>query len=177
MLLSAACFLLLLSHARAQECDEIQASDLGNTDTPGTDGAIAFLFGVGQVAPPDVLVSSSRTVCLAVTTARDKYRFASVIVTYECGGSAGGLCPPGPYPRTDQFEFECVDLNDGNGPFWSDSNLLANDRNDPANSGITTLRRDCSFCISPADAIGILPAEIPVDTETHCAGSYVYNII
>ena len=159
------CSLLLLSYARAQtECDEIQISDLG--------GAIAGLFGVGQVTSPDVLVNSSRTVCLAVATARDKYRFASVIVTYECGGSAAQLCPPGPYPRTDQFEFECVDLNDGNGPFWSDSNVLDNDRNDPENSGITTLRRDCSFCISPADATALLPADIPVDTETHCAGSY-----
>ena len=159
------CLLLFLSHARAQdECDEILISDLGSTDTAGTDGAIAQRFGGGQVAVPDVLVMSSRTVCLVPATTRDKYRFASVITTYSCSGPAAGACPPGPYPRTDQFEFGCV------GSVWQDSTFLVDDLNDPVNPSITTLRRDCSFCVSPDDAanIGIMN---PVDTETHCAGN------
>ena len=100
---------------------------------------------------------------------RDKYRFASVIATYDCGGPAAGACPPGPYPRTDQFEFGCV------GSVWQDSTILVDDRNVPVNSSITTLRRDCSVCISPDDAanVGIMPALNPLDTETHCAGNII----
>ena len=65
MLRSVVCLLLFLSHARAQdECDEILISDLGNTDTAGTDGAIAQLFSGQAGIIPDVLVMSSRTVCL-----------------------------------------------------------------------------------------------------------------
>ena len=168
MLLAAVCLLLLLSHASAQECDAIQISDIGSNDTASTDGAIAQLFSVSQQNIPEVLVMSSRTVCLAAAATRDKYRFASVIVTYDCGGAASASCPAGPYPRTDQFEFECEDS--GGGPVWQDSTLLIHERNVPVNPSITTLRRDCSFCISPADAATSLPTDHPVDDETHCAG-------
>ena len=165
MLLTTVCLLLFLSHARAQGCAEILMSDLGSTDTAGPVGAIAGLFSGGETGnAPDVLVTSSRTVCLAAAATRGNYRFASVIVTYECGGEAVANCPSGPYPRTDQFEFTCVNS------IWQESTNFVNERNVPVNPSITTLRRDCSFCISPADAnnTGVLN---PVDTETHCAGN------
>ena len=168
MLLATVCLLLFLSHARAQGCAEIMISDLGSTDTAGTGGAIAEGFSSGETgSPPDVLVMSSRTVCLAADSTRGNYRFASVIATYDCGGFGAAACPPGPYPRTDQFEFGCV------GSVWGDSANFVNDRNVPVNPSITTLRRDCSFCISPNDAnsIGIMPLQNPVDNETHCAGN------
>ena len=174
MLRSVVCLLSLLLYASAQEeCDEIQISDLGSNETASTDGAIAQLISAGQAGTPDVLVISSRTVCLAVAATRDKYRLASVIVTYDCGGAASAVCPPGPYPRTDQFEFGCEDP--GSGPVWQETTLLADDRNVPVNPSITTLRRDCSFCVSPDDAatLGISPTQNPVDNETHCAGNII----
>ena len=171
MLRSVVCLLLFLLYARAQECNEIQISDLGSNETASTDGAIAQLISAGQAGTPDVLVISSRTVCLAAAATRDKYRFASVIATYDCGGPASAVCPPGPYPRTDQFEFRCEDP----GPIWQETTLLADDRNVPVNPSITTLRRDCSFCISPDDAATLMisPTQNPVDPETHCAGNII----
>ena len=163
MLLATACLLLFLSHARAQGCSEILISDLGSNVTAGTGGAIAQLFSAGETGnAPDVLVMSSRTVCLAAAATRGNYRFASVITTYDCGGDAVAFCPPGPYPRTDQFEFGCV------GSVWGDSALFVDERNDPVNPSITTLRRDCSFCVSPDDAANI---GVTTDPETHCAGN------
>ena len=173
MLLTTVCLLLFLSHARAQECAEIMITDLGSNVTAGTGGVIAERFGGGETGnPPDVLVMSFRTVCLVAAATRGNYRFASVIVTYNCGGPAGAGCLSGPYPRTDQFEFECVSS------VWQDSTLLVDDVNDPVNPSITTLRKDCSLCASPTDAAGIIPmpADNPVDNETHCAGNIaVFN--
>ena len=160
MLFSAVCLLLLLSHGNAQvECDEIQASDLA--------GAVAFLLSdIGN--SPDVLVTNSNTVCLAASTNKNKYYFASVIATYDCGGAASVLCPPGPYPRTDQFEFGC--MNSNSGPFWGYSNF-PNDSNIPVNPSNTMLRKDCWICISPAGA-AIFGLPDPVDPETHCGGMF-----
>ena len=172
LLLPAVTLLLLLSHARAQECDEIRASELGSTGTASADGAIASSFSGGGGNIPDVLLLSFRTVCLSAGTSRDKYFFASVIATYGCGGtySVAVACPSGPYPRTDQFEFQCMDS--GSGPVWQDSTLFVDDRNVPVNPSITTLRSDCSFCVSPADADALgLPN--PVDPESHCAGMFL----
>ena len=165
MLLTTICLLLFLSHARAQGCAEILISDLGSTVTAGTGGVIVQRFSGGETGnTPHVLVMSSRTVCLAAAETRGNYRFASVIVTYDCSSATATNCPPGPYPRTDQFEFECV------GSVWQDSTNFVNDFNHPVNPSITTLRRDCSFCISPDDATNIGVTN-PVDTETHCAGN------
>ena len=162
------CFLSVVVGLRAQsECDMIQASDIGSS-TPSTDGSIAVLLGGPDAAArPMVSVSNVEVISLTVGTERNMFRWASVFATYTCSGM---LCPSGTYPRTEQFEVECVESTPGN-PIWTDSNLLVEDRSTPMNPNLTSadLRKDCSFCISPADG-GNLGLTASIDPEFHCAG-------
>ena len=164
------CFLLAVVGLRAQaECDMIQASDIGST-TPSQEGFIALLLGGADAASrPMVSVSNVEVISLAVDSERNMFGWASVFATYDCSGM---LCPSGTYPRTEQFEVECVESTPGN-PIWTNSNLLVEDRNTPMNPSLTSadLRRDCSFCVSPDDRGNVgVPAAIAIDPEFHCAG-------
>ena len=165
------CYLSAVVGLRAQaECDMLQASDIGSSSA-STDGFIAVLLGGADAAGrPSISVSNVAVISLAVGRERNMFRWASVLATYSCSGS---ICPSGDYPRTEQFEVECV-LPDGqDDPIWSDSNLLQEQRNTPVNPSLTSadLRKDCSFCVSPADRGNVgLPAAIAIDPEFHCAG-------
>ena len=155
---------------RAQsECDMIQASDIGSS-TPSTDGFIALLLGGADAAArPMVSVSNVEVISLAVGTVQNMFRWASVFATYDCFGV---LCPSGIFPRTEQFELECL-LSAQGDPIWSDSNLLVEDRSTPINPNLTSadLRKDCSFCLNPDDRGNLgVPAAIAIDPEFHCTG-------
>ena len=165
------CFLSVIVSLRAQsECDMIQASDLGSS-TPSTVGFVAVhLGGADAASRPMVSVSNIEVISLAVGTVQNMFRWASVFATYDCSGM---LCPSGTYPRTEQFEVECVLPSGQSDPIWTDSNLLQEQRNTPVNPSLTSadLRRDCSFCVSPADRDNLgVPATIAIDAEFHCAG-------
>ena len=160
------CFLSAVVSLRAQtECDMIEAIDIGSS-TPSTDGFIALLLGGADAAArPTVSVSNVEVISLAVGTVQNMFRWASVFATYECSGM---LCPAGTYPRTDQFEVECVESTPGN-PIWTDSNLLSEERSTPMNPNLTSanLRRDCSICLSPEDEPTV---GVSTDPVFHCAG-------
>ena len=163
-------FLSAVVGLRAQaECDMIEASDLGSA-TPSTDGFIALLLGGADAANrPTVSVSNVEIIGLAVGSERNTFRWASVFANYTCSGM---LCPSGTYPRTEQFEVECVESTPGN-PIWTDSNILFEERSTPINPSLTSadLRKNCSFCISPADRENLgVPAGVDIDPESHCAG-------
>ena len=165
------CFLSAVVGLRAQaECDMIQASDIGST-TPSQDGFIAVLLGgVDAAGRPMVSVSNIEVISLAVGSERNMFRWASVFATYDCSGM---LCPDDDYPRTEQFEVECVLLAGQSDPIWTDSSFLLEQRNAPVNPSLTSadLRRDCSFCVSPADKDNLgVPDGITIDDEFHCAG-------
>ena len=165
------CFLSAVVSLRAQaECGMIQASDIGS-ETPSTDGFIAaHLGGADAAIRPSISVSNVEVISLAVGTERNMFRWASIFVTYDCTGL---LCPSGDYPRTEQFEVECVMPADQSDPIWTDSNLLQQQRSTPVNPSLTSadLRRDCSFCASPADRGNLgVPPGVAIDPEFHCAG-------
>ena len=168
------CFLSAVVGLRAQpaECGMIQASDIGS-ETASTDGFIALLLGGADAASrPDITVHNVAVISLAVGTERNMFRWASVFANYTCSSSIP-ICPSGTYPRTEQFEVECVLPAGQSDPIWSDSNLLQEQRNTPVNPNLTSadLRRDCSFCLSPADGVTVgVPAAIAIDAEFHCAG-------
>ena len=166
LLVLCLCFLSAFVSVRAQsECDIVQASDLGNS-TASRGGAIGVFLGRSDVAGlPTITLENVEIISLAVGTVQNKFRWASVIATYNCSGEG---CPDDTYPRTDQFDLQC--LNDSGGdPMW-----LVNDRSDPTNSSLTTddLRRDCSVCLNPVNATDFgLPPGTTVDAAFHCAGT------
>ena len=169
LLVSLFLFSVAVSLARGQECPEIQESELGSTTTPGTSGLIADAVTSGDSGSgPDILVLDSQTVCLAVGPTRDRYRYASVVVSLNCSGS---LPPGNPLgistcdgELTVQFDFQCVA-----GPQWGRALTLGGDNVfNPSNGSLTTsLRTDCSFCVDPARAGS---QGLTVDMVTHCAG-------
>ena len=150
------------------ECPAIQESELGSTTTPGTSGLIADAVALGDSgSAPDILVLDSQTVCLAVGPTRDLYRYASVVVSFNCSGSldpgnALGISTCGG-ELTVQFDFECVA-----GPQWQALTLVDDNVFNPADGSLTTSpRTDCSFCVDPAEAGSF---GLTVDMATHCAG-------
>ena len=152
------------------ECPEIQESELGSTTTPGTSGLIADAVTLGDSgSAPDILVLDSQTVCLAAGPTRDRYRYASVVVSFNCSGSLGpgnalgiSTCDG---ELTVQFDFECFA-----GPQWGRALTLGGDNVfNPSDGSLTTsLRTDCSFCVDPAEAGSL---GLTVDMATHCAGT------
>ena len=155
---------------RGQECPGIQESELGSTTTPGTSGLIADAITLGDPgSAPDILVLDAQTVCLAAGPTRDRYRYASVVVSFNCSGS---LAPGNALgistcdgELTVQFDFECV-----SGPQWQRALTLGGDNVfNPADGSLTTsLKTDCSFCVDPAIAGSL---GLTVDMATHCAGT------
>ena len=151
------------------ECPEIQESELGSTTTPGTSGLIAEAITLGDSgSAPDILVLDSQTVCLAAAATRNRYRYASVVVSFNCSGSLPPGSPLGISScngnLTAQFDFECVA-----GPRWGSALTLGGDNVfNPADGMIrTALRTDCSFCADPVQGG---PLGLTVDMPTHCAG-------
>ena len=152
--LLALVIVLSCTSVRGQECPGIQESELGSTTTPGTSGLIADAITLGDPgSAPDILVLDSQTVCFAAAATRDQYRYASVVVSFNCSGS---LAPGNALgistcdgELTVQFDFECVA-----GPQWQRALTLGGDNVfNPADGNLTTsLKTDCSFCVDPAIA-------------------------
>ena len=142
------------------QCSLIQASELN-----GTGGLIASSFLIGENQDePSIQLFEYQIVCLASGSARGTYRFTSVIANYSCNGVLCQGGSSGDFQFISQFEFRCV------GGQWTFSSLevaLRTDAPDVVGSLSTSLRRDCSLCITP-DAAVLLQAG-PVDNETHCA--------
>ena len=154
----------------------VVATDLGTPEN-SEDGFIALLLGGGDAANrPLVSVQNVEVVSLTVSDVQDKFQWASVIAEYTCTGrqqcQITGVGDT--VTRTEQFELQCEDGD------WTDSQILANDRNPPENPSLTTadLRKNCAFCVSPEDAaLNFVNTTInPVDSEFHCAGKR-YSII
>ena len=114
-------------------------------------------------ATPTVDVLDFHPVCLAHGQERDRYRYVSVMVEYNCTGNAN--CPSG--TAVEQFESDC---DKGT---WSHlvSDIGRNIRTvSPTANFSTATREDCAFCISPDIAAGF---GIVTDTVTHCVGKFV----
>ncbi len=170
----AAIFLLILTvfcPTRAQECPQVQASDLGNTSTPSRLGLISEATLIGDNSgsdSPNVQLLNFTVVCLAVGTTRDRYRFASVVTEYSCSGPvpASSSIPcndSGTTVYSAQFDLECI----GSGWSLAQSTLTVNLAN-TTGSLESSLTRQCSVCVEPTVATANFGLD--VDNATHCAG-------
>ena len=113
--------------------------------------------------PPTLDILRFRPVCLAYSQERDRYRFVSVVVKYNCTDNAN--CPSG--TAVEQFDSQC------NGGTWRHSVLGDVDNThteNPTADISTTTREDCALCLSPATAAGL---GLATDNVTHCVGMFI----
>ena len=162
----------LLARGQQAECELIQGSDLGTTESPSQQGLIADTYQIGDSSvPPFILLLQYRLTCIAVGCSPNRARYVSVITTYNCTGSIppGTAAPCSGIIET-QFDFECVDLEEGLGSRWILSTLSSESIQSPPDGNFTTpLRIGCSFCVSPTQGRMI---GLDVEGETHCAGMH-----
>jgi hypothetical protein len=140
-------FLLYLG-VRAQECEELQLSDLGDTSTPSSTGLLAgSLITVSGLSMPTVQVFQFNTVCLAQGNVRGRYRSVSLVVLYfEMTTSSNA---------TAQVEYQC------SAGTWGSNGVEIN----PVGTLTTPLRTNCTLCIAPGTVSSLISS--PAD---HCAG-------
>ena len=135
-----------------QYCTRITSEVLGNTTVPSRDGLIAERLAVDVENTPNVLLLDHNLVCEGIN---DRYKSVSVVADYSVDGN-----------RTlSQFEFAC----NTTGYMWVIvvNGSTANTVTTPADATLnTTLRTDCSICISP------MRSESTVINEQHCEGRY-----
>ncbi len=175
---------LLLPAVTAQElagCPILQPEELGSLDGPSTDGLISPTYVSGDSGPndvgPDIQILDSHIVCMSTGTARDSYRYLSVIVNYTCNG---GGCESNLVVA--QFDMSCLRPDgvpaDGE-PQWEmrvvdPPNVLASGesvRTQPADGNFSTVpRTDCQACLSPTiSANNNFPLSLHPDLPTHCS--------
>ena len=111
----------------------------------------------------NVVLHSSRIVCLSSSGVRNYYRFVSIVANFTYSG--------GNITQTyAQFEFECVNsvwsaASNILGPIGTARTLLKPD--DPAITA--SLRTDCAYCLSPAAGLQLL------DQVHHCYRECIYT--
>ena len=159
LVVSLCVVLSLVLGARGQQCTESQLNQ-------NLQELVADALTTGD--PPAIELLGSQTVCLSAGSTRDLYRYASVVVSFNCSGSLPGNplgIPSCDGELTVQFDFEC-----GSGPQWQSALTLGGDNVfNPAVANLSTpLRTDCSFCLDPA--LGGSVVEFAVDVVTHCGG-------
>ena len=141
-------------------CQELDCAFPTNSDIESIVGHAIQAFD-SPAEPTITLVGGFHTVCLAFSEQKDRYRAISVLVQYTCVGSSN--CPSGTV--TEQFEAQCNDNNEWTNRVFGDT---TNTRTlSPSATTSTQRREDCSFCASPAKAMGV---GITTDAVTHCVG-------
>ena len=149
----------LLGRASCQlDCAEPTESDFANV--------ISLVIPDSEnPTTPEINLIRFRTVCLAYSQERGRFRGVSALVEYTCTGNAA--CPADAV--VEQFEADCVDGS------WSHlvRGSIENTRTQMPDASFTTteLRENCAFCYSPglANAAGV-PAGNTPDEENHCVG-------
>ena len=123
---------------------------------------------------PTITISRSQIVCLAHSEERGRYRFYSVLVNYTCPRGSNTNCPDDGVYLVEQFEAQCRSES------WSGIVLGSfDDTRDesPEATFDTSLREDCSFCVSEEKRPNTpLPLELVLDPVTHCVGECVFII-
>ena len=166
-LVASLCVVLsLVLGARGQQCTQLQLNQ-------NIEALIVSALTLGDSgSAPAIDVIDSQTVCLAAGSTRDLYRYASVVVSFNCSGS---LPPGNPLgisscdgELTVQFDFECTA-----GPQWVNALTLGGDNVfNPSDANLSTsLRTDCSFCLDPAQGPVF---QFAVDVVTHCGGKLIF---
>lgn len=149
-------------------CTRITADNLGSTTAELGSGLISQAItpsGESSVSPL-VRIVDHNIVCEAQASARDRYRYTSVVVRYTCTSTDSRLtqCQTPGAINTEQFDFGCIP----NQNTWTLSILFSQTYVRTANPEATintTLEPRCGICANPDHAV-LVSANI--SQITHC---------
>jgi hypothetical protein len=141
-------FFLPAGFVLAQECEEVQLSDLGSTSAPSTTGLLAgSLMTVSGESMPTVQVLQFNTVCLAQGDVRGRFRGISLVVLYFNMATSSNA--------TAQVEYQC------SAGTWESNGV---EINNPVGTLTTPLRTDCTLCVAPGTVSSLNSSQ-----AEHCA--------
>ena len=148
-------------------CEKITTDDLGRSENTGLVATTLTPTGDGSFVVA-VRILSMNIVCEAQHEMRNRYRYTSVVVSFNCFTTDARVpeCNDNSVVLTEQFDFGCV-----NGE-WSPNILTVRTAARSANPNATLstgLDTGCILCINPSNA----EAPRPVDSITHCVGEFL----
>ena len=154
-------------------CERITTNDLGNSEMLSLDGLLSDILTPGgeQAVGTEVRVRNVTIVCEAQHMMQDRYRYTSVVVSFNCLTTDARVpeCNDSSVVNTEQFDLGCL-----NGE-WTPNILTVSDAartTNPTATLSTGLDTYCIVCINPINPEeAFLPAA--VDTVTHCSGKIV----
>ena len=156
-------------------CERLTVDVLGNSNEFSNEGLLSLILSPGgeSSAPTHVRILNMTVVCLAQHMMEDRYRYTSVVVSFECFSTDTRLpeCLAGSPARTEQFDLGCVDGQ------WTASILTVSSyarTMAPTATLITGLDTGCRFCINPSHPSA---GQFIVNTTTHCVGKLVDHFI
>ena len=154
-------------------CERITTDGLRRSDMLQNTGLVATTLtptGAG-INVVNVRILSMTIVCEAQHRMQDRYRYTSVVVSFNCFTPDVKVpeCADSSVVLTEQFDFGCA-----NGA-WSLNILTISTAARTANPNATLstgLDTDCIFCVNPSNPeVSYLPS--PVDCVTHCVGEFL----
>ena len=157
------CALALIFPTLAQS-GNCNLSDLFKHNTLETLIQTSLVTGDNPTAP-SITVHGNHTVCLSVGPSIGKVSSISLLIDYNCTGSA--QCPGEKSDggrSTEQFDFGCTSQNK-----WSVnqfSNFQASRDKTPIANFETALRTDCAACFTQHPSFN--GSLLPFDQVTHC---------
>ena len=155
-------------------CEKITANDLGKSDMLQNTGLVATILtptGEGGTMV-DVRILDMTIVCEAQHRMQDRYRYTSVVVSFNClTTDTTGVpeCANSSVVHTEQFDFGCA-----NGT-WSRmiGTVTTAARSANPNATLSTaLVTGCILCINPSNPETEFLSS-PVDSVTHCVGEFL----
>ena len=176
LLLGMAYLLSMSSLVYSQDaCSRLTTTNLGRSDKLDQRGLISnILTPAGESASKStvaVRVIEINIVCEAQHMMQDRYRYTSVVVSFNCFSMDVRVpeCANSSVVHTEQFDVGCVSGE------WSPIILTISNtaRTTNPNATLSTaLDTGCILCINPSNLEAqTLPT--PIDSVTHCSGELV----
>ena len=166
--------LALVSQVYSQDACERLTVDVLGSSTELAQGLLSEILEPGGESSPvtRVRILDMRIVCLAQHEMKDRYRYTSVVVSFECLTTDSRVpeCLAGSPTRTEQFDLGCVD-GQWTAIILSTSNARTMDPNATLTTGLDT---GCRFCINPDHPSA---AFFSIDSVTHCVGKLVDHLV
>ena len=161
MMLSRAVIAFALLAAVTAQMDDCELMDLFTNGTLEREMARLLVAG-DNPTQPIITVLRNHSVCLSVGPTIDKFSSISLVIEYNCTGSA--FCPSGGN-AVEQFDFGCNSQEEWIFDQFAD---VDNGRTtNPTANFDTSLRTDCGACF-PVHPDTVNPPTI--DPVTHCHG-------
>lgn len=160
--------LAVLFALAAGQCPPVTIEELGDTNTPGTQGLVAASYRMdthSNSSSPLVQVFQMNVVCFGGATARGRYSTLSVVVNYSCEGEA---CGEEAGANLAQVELRCEARSARLQWLLGIAALDQPRRQIPATATLETSPLQCAFCTSSFAVDG--PQPVPVDDTRHCVG-------